>query len=64
MHAGAWGGVYIELIMYGEVGSAILHRLVPDRNALDAVEWSTLIREWHAPFHSVRESSATLRFVS
>ena len=64
MHAGASGEVYAELMMYGEVGAAILHRLVPERNALDAVEWRTLIRERHVPFHSVRESSATLRLVS
>ena len=50
--------------MHGEVGAAILHRLVPDRNAVEAVECRTRIRERHVPFHSVRGSSATLRLVS
>ena len=51
-------------VKYGEVGSAILLRAVPDRSAVEGVECSTRIRVRHVPFHSVRESSATLRFVS
>ncbi len=50
--------------MYGEVGVAILHNVVPERNAVDVVECRTLIRERHVQFHPVRESSATLRLVS
>ena len=64
MHAGASGEVYAELVVYGEVGAGSLHRVVPERNALDAVEWRALVRERHTPFHSVRESSATLKLVS
>ena len=64
MHAGASGEAYPEPIVYGEVGAGNLHIIVPERAALDAVEWRTLMRERHVPFHSVRESSATLRLVT
>ena len=64
MHAGASGVVYAQRVMNGEVGVAILHRLVPERSAVEGVECRTRIRERHAPFRSARESSATLRLVS
>ena len=64
MHAGASGVVYAQRVMNGEVGVAILHRLVPERSAVVSAECRTRIRERHVPFHSVRESSATLRLVS
>ena len=64
MHAGASGVVQAQRVMNGEVGVAILHRRVPGRSAVVSAECRNRMRERHVPFHSVRESSATLRLVS
>ena len=64
MHAGASGIAYVIRVKYGEVGSAVRLSAVPGRRAVEDVGWRTLIRESVGPFHSVRRSSATLRFVS
>ena len=64
MHAGASGIVYVNRVKYGEVGSAVRLSVVPVRRAVEDVECRTFIRETDVPFHSVRGTSATLRFVS
>ena len=38
MHAGASGIVNVDRVKYGEVGSAILLRVVPDRSVVEVVE--------------------------
>ena len=64
MHAGASGIVYVNRVKYGEVGSAVLLRAVPVRSVVEGVECRTRIRVRDVPFHSVRGTSATLRFVN
>ena len=64
MHAGAPIQVYLALVMDGDVGAGILHKPVPERNALGGVGWRTLIRKRHVPSHSVRGTSTTLRLIN